>query len=557
MEGKDAGPKPRQQQKLGPKPEKACKRVAEVAPQSKLGSRPTSACKQAGGDVPTRKRRFSYGAFPKPIKGDVPYALSRPELADVSLGEMVRIILATSAWNEVLRPVLAELDAKRPKKGPAPAYSSEELESCLLYQRLAGAATYGEARQLLAGDRCHADRTVLGFDRPRKRVGAGLRLVKSLDGVPSEVTVWRHKQRFGLDEHVAAYRELFERLVQEHFEEFPELAEESRVVYWDGTVLLSHYTSFERVNRETGEVKPATLYGGGFRARKKNNAGKDGHGFNLVSAVTQSGLPLGARLTAIQKDEAKTARCILEEEWSQVVAPYLAQDGIGVMACDAAYSGRRFREAIHQAGFVPNCHAVSHARSERSMGNAENKETMRRTIQYRPNWQLTGHMALVCACGEGKTMRRAKKNADGVAVARLEGECRNCGHVSLTAGEWRKANNKKAIVKMQPDDPESYRDWRIGNPLTFYDRLSAQYGSARFGHQEGFHGALVTRFGLLKDKSWHRDRRQAERDVLQVFCGMHALAMEQRRRAASASRPSAPLTGAGISGPSPPLARAA
>jgi hypothetical protein len=543
VEGKDAGPRPRKDQKRSPGSGKACKRVTKV-PQADLGA---------------RKRRLAYGAFPTPLKGDVPYALSRPELAGVSLGEMVRLIVQTPSWDDVLRPVLAQMDADRPKRGPAPSYSSEELESCLLYQRLAGAATYGEARQLLAGDRGAQDRVALGLDRPRKRVGAGLRLVKSLDGVPSEVTIWRHKQRFGLDEHLAAYRELFERLVQEHFEEFPELAEEARVVYWDGSMLLSHYTSFERVNRETGEIKPPTLSGGGYRPRKPDNAGKDGHGFNLVSAITQTGLPLGARLTPINEPEATTARGILEDEWRQVVAPYLEDDLVRVMASDAAYTGGRFRQAVHQAGFIPNCHSVSHAKRERSTQNADRKSRSKLTIRYRKNWYLNGHHELFCKCGAGKTMRRASKKANGEAVGRLEGSCPNCDSVSLSAGEWRLfASSRKtnAVAKALPDEKGKI-DWRVGNPLTYYDRLSAQYGSARFGHQEGFHGSLVTRFGLLKEKSWHRDRRQAERDVLQVFCGMHALAMEQRRRAARSSCPSAPLTGAGISGPPPPLARAA
>jgi hypothetical protein len=158
--------------------------------------KPLETDRSAGASVtPLRKRRLSYGVFPKPLKGDVPYANSRPELADFSLGEKVRIVMSTPAWNEVLRPLLAAMDADRPRKGPAPSYSSEELESCLLYQRLAGKATYPEARALLAGDRGEQDRIALGFNQPRKRVGAGLRIVKSLDGVPSEVTVWRHKQQ--------------------------------------------------------------------------------------------------------------------------------------------------------------------------------------------------------------------------------------------------------------------------------------------------------------------------------------------------------------------------
>jgi hypothetical protein len=153
-------------------------------------------------------------------------------------------------------------------------------------------------------------------------------------------------------------------------------------------------------------------------------------------------------------------------------------------------------------------------------------------------------------------MRRAEKNADGEAVTRLEGACPQCGPISLTAGEWRRAGND--VAKTLPGEQDRI-DWRIGNPLTFSDPLSEKYGSARFGHNEGFHGALVTRFGLLKEKAYYRDGREAERDLLQVFCVMHALAMEQRRRAAHGVVPTAPMSGAGNGGPAPPLplARAA
>jgi transposase len=493
------------------------------------------------------------------MSGAVPYANSRPELAGISLGEKVRLVMSTTGWSEVMHPLLTALEELRPRKGPAPAYSSEELESCLLYQRLAGASTYGEARARLAGDRAEADRIALGFNGPRKRVGTGLRLVKSLDGVPSEATVWRHKARFGLDEHVAAYRTLFERLVRDHFEEFPELAQEATLVHWDGSVLLSHYTSFERLSKKTGEIKPPTLDGGGYRPRTKDNAGKDGHGFNLVAAVTQTGLPLGARLTPINEPEGKTARAILEGEWRRTVAPYLQDDLVRVMACDAAYSGAHFRQAIHRAGFLPNCHPVSHSTRERSLVNASRKDKAKLKIQYHEKWHLNGHHELACACGEGQTIRRASKNADGEAVSRLEGTCPNCKSVSLTVGRWRLAGNSKAgnsIAKATHRETDKI-DWRIGNPLTFNDPLSKAYGSARFGHNEGWHGALVTRFGLLKEKAWYRSGQAAERDLLQVFVTMHALAMEQRRRAARGKdQPSAPLVGM-CRAKAPPLARAA
>ncbi|MGH2852615.1 MAG: hypothetical protein ACRDLF_00265 [Solirubrobacteraceae bacterium] len=551
--------------------------------------------KQPAGGEPARKRRLRCGAFPEPLKGDVPYAKSRPELAGMSLGEQVRIIMGTPAWHEVLRPILDALDKDRPKKGPKPSYSSEELESCLLYQRMAGVATYAEARALLAGDRGARDRAVLGFDKARDRVGRSLRLVTSFEGVPSEATVWRHKRRFGLDEHARAYRELFERLLEEHFEEFPkQMSEEARLVHWDGSVLLSHYSSDERVSRATGEVKPPTLTGGDYRPRTKSNWGKDGHGFNLVACVTQTGLPLGAQLTPINVPEAKTAKGILEDDWRRIVAPYLEDDLVRVMAFDAAYSGGHMRKAVHRAGFVPNCHPVSHADRPRSMANADKKAKAKLKIRCCKNWHLNGHHELFCACGQGKTMRRAEKKVNGEAVCRLEGSCPNCGPVSLTAGQWRlfgDGKTGKSVAEMsgkeraedQANEPETAEDeqaedeqaedqengkkkkkkkavtdWRIGNPLTYDDPLSAKYGSARFGHNEGWHGQLVSRFGLLKEKAWVRDRRQSERDLLQVFCAMHALAKEQRRRSGQNPMPAAPLTGAGNSGPPPPaLARAA
>jgi hypothetical protein len=373
--------------------------------------------KQPKSEASPRKRRLRCGTtWPEPIKGDVPYANSRPELAGLCLGEKVRLVMSTPAWNEVMRPVLDALDAERPKLGPAPSYTSEELEACLLYQRLAGESTYAKARARLAGDHGERDREALGFDRPRKRVGTGLRLVRSWDGVPSEATVWRHKSRFGLDRHVAAYRVLFEALVREHFEEFPELADEAQIVHWDGSALLSHYTSRERTKRRkdgTKEVKPPTLVGGGFMRRTEDNPGKDGHGFCMVAGVTQSALPLVARLTPIQEKEHKTAAAIIQDEWRRVVARYLPDNKVRVMAGDGAYSGGLMREAVHRAGFIPNTHTVSHSKRDRSVDNAEDRRAARLEIRGRENWHLNGLFDLFCKCGKGKTYRRVSKKKSG------------------------------------------------------------------------------------------------------------------------------------------------
>ena len=205
--------------------------------------------------------------------------------------------------------------------------------------------------------------------------------------------------------------------------------------------------------------------------RDADNPGKDGHGFCMVAAVTQTGLPLGARLMRIQDDEATAARSILEDEWRRIVAPYLCGDKVRIMAGDGAYSGPDMRSAVHRAGFVPNTHTVSHANRERSLNNAEGRRAARLAIRGCKDWHLNGLHEIFCACGKGKTYRRVGKKKSGEAVARLEGSCPNCGSVSLTAGQWRLFETNKAVAKALPSEKHKI-DWRIGNPLTFDDPVS-------------------------------------------------------------------------------------
>lgn len=479
-----------------------------------------------------QRRKPRSKALPQPPVGvQTPYANCRDEWQGVGLGEKTRVVLDSQAWQDVMLPALARLDAERSKKGPAPSYSSAELESAVLFQKLAGVSTYGEARTLLASDRQEQTRVLLGFDKPRKRYGRGVTLVKSMDGVPSEATVWRHLQRWDLERHIEAYAELFQRLVQEHLED-ADFREEARTLNIDGSVIRSHYTSFERANRKTGEIKAPTLDGGGFMARTDSNSGKDGHGFNMVAVTTSTGLPLACRLTPLARKgygEGDTALAMLREEWRENVAPYLS-DKLAVLTGDAAYSKAELRAALREQGIIENCHPVSHADREVSKKNAAKKNSEAIQIQGYPDWRANGHRELYCVCGNGKVTPRVSRSKTGRAVARVEGECKNCGSVTITSGKWRLTEGPKRFVRLLPGE-EHKADWQFGNPLTFNADLGKQFGKNRFGHGEGFHGHLVTRFGLLKGKSWHRRREQAQLDFLMVYCSMHALAMEQRRRA--------------------------
>lgn len=250
---------------------------------------------------------------------------------------------------------------------------------------------------------------------------------------------------------------------------------------------------------------------------------------------------------------------MLRDEWPQRIAHRVDRttEQFGVMAFDAAYSGANVRTAVHGAGYVPNCHPVSHALRKRSIKNAATHDRARFAIDGKPGWQAKGHREVFCIHGNAATKRMLRRTKGGDAVAGIEGDCKQgCGHISITAGEWRTAQNPKRFTKVMPGD-EDRADW-MGNPLTFKDKVSKKYGRARFGHNEGFHGALVTRFGLLKGKANYSDIRQAERDFFGVFSIMHALAMEQRRRAAQATATHATASPPQRGGaPPPPLADAA
>lgn len=484
-----------------------------------------------------QRRKPRSKALPAPPSGvETPYANCRLEWKGVGLGAKVKVVLDSPAWQQVMVPALLELEAERPRKGPRPSYTSEELERAILFQKLAGFENYIQARNLLASDRHLETRELLGFDKPRTRRGKNKTVFKSLDGVPSEVTVWRHEQRWGLARHIDAYERLFQLLVQGHLED-ADFQEEARTLNIDGSVVRSHYTTFERLDRETGELKPPTLEGGGFMPRVEDNPGKDGHGFNMVSVTTSTGLPLAYRIVPLAtKDhgEGDTALAMFREEWREHVEPHLDPQ-LRVLSADSAYTKGELRAELRGLGIVENCHPVSHAKRQSSEENAAAKDAMVWQIQDYPNWRANGHRELSCVCGDYKLSRRVSQDKNGRAVVRVEGECKNCGSITITSGNWRAAQNPRHFVRCLPgEDKATCADWSFGNPLTFNDKQSKAFGRARFGHGEGFHGHLLKRFGLLKHKAWYRRREEAQLDFLMVFCSMHALAIEQRERAKAA-----------------------
>jgi hypothetical protein len=526
------------------------------------GLAPTPAADTSSAAEKHPRSRFRVAKeFPPIPDGTVLYGKGRPELKQMNDGELMLVIVRSAAWRDVVTPVCEELDRTRPSRGPKPLYTSEELEYVLLYQLLCGLRCYREARDRLAGDRGAVVRAALGFNRPRSL--RGRRVVSLTSGVPSEPTISRHLNHFDPELRRATYRRLFERLVREHFEFFPEFREDARVLGMDGTHILTHFTApvcrkqtkeeekrqaeseeapktldelcttdWSRVVNETEQI---TCRDGGYLPYDKTMGKAGGHGFNLVATVTANGLPLEFAVVPINASEKRVSEAILRERFAQNILPYLNRTRLHILTADGGFTSPTLRNLLRSFGILENIQMVSHGKDERTRVRAEVERGQAIPIEGYPNWHANGLREISCACGSGLVSSRVGVSRRGCAFARLEGRCTECGSITITSGQWRLAQNPKQFRLAHPGDPVKNRDWTFGNPLTYDSPVAAALGKARFGQNEGFHGALERRFRLIKGKRWYRSRVEAETDTAVIFCVMHALAMEQRRRAAAQS----------------------
>jgi len=196
---------------------------------------------------------------------------------------------------------------------------------------------------------------------------------------------------------------------------------------------------------------------------------------------------------------------------------------------------------------IENIHLASHGKSEESERNVAKKDGQRLPLKGAPTdendeplWYANGHRKVLCACGGLTLSKRFGLDAKGHAFARVEARCPNCGTYNVTSAGWRTADNSKSFTRMQPHDPRDVADFALGNGLTYNDKLAEAYGSSRFGHQEGFHCQLTTRFKLKQHKRWYRRKNQVEIDARMAFSFMKALALHTYA-SADVTRGSPPL----------------
>jgi hypothetical protein len=495
----------------------------------------------------TPRVRFS-GEFPEPLKGDVPHALVRPELADLDEAAIVALVRSSRAWQEVIVPRCEAIDVRRRKHARTPPlYESETLEAVLLYGRVCGLKTYREIRDRLAGDRGKKIRAELGLDR--RRLAPGQTVVTLRSGIPSEATICRHRTKhFPEVERVEAYLELETRLRDEHLE-MDGLRREARNLDMDGTAVLTHYTApiYEKQKRRgkksrAEQKQQKKLVNGGLSARgypritapdagyMPFSAGLQwwGHGWELVSIVTQTGVPLAWDIIPAGEASERTSAIRIVREQMPSVIDKLGPRMTRILSADGGFTDDELREACHEIGIHENIHHVSHA--DKSKPRARRMDKDRIPILGYSKWFSNGHRELRCACGEGRAVKRSALGPDGESIPRVEGQCRNCGSITITSGDWYLAWNPRQWRRVDPRDEKRVPAYLFGNPLTFNDPVAREYGHKRFGHNEGFHSMLGSRYGLTDEKRWFRRRNQVVIECATTFSIMHAVAMEWRRR---------------------------
>jgi hypothetical protein len=530
-------------------------------PATKSGSAPSPGPRSR----PTRSTTLP----PAPTDRTLDYAKCRDELKGIEPGEVVLAIEATHAWQQVMVPLLDDVDARRraPRPGEAKRrgrpsqYSAHDFERMELLRRVLGLTSTKATRDWLTTDRACPTRAMFGLNRVRPHFGGKVR--KLMEGIPSDGTMSDYRVNwFGEADRAAAYQLLERFLLIEKLMASPDGAAELDVLYADGSKLETHYTppkmrKGEICNAELrpdshGHLRsPITAPDAGFIPNTGGNADHSGAGWNIVFISTIRGTIVTRRCPPLNASESGTLTDMVEE-LGEVLSSF--ERRLRVMTTDGAFNSQALRAKLHDIGVVDNIHLSSHStKASKSLKSVAQRDRKRYAIEGSRTWEADGHRQLHCKCGKGKTVRRVRVNAAGRAIVATQGECKHgCGTVRVQAGLWRLAKNPDRFVRCRPGEQDN-ADWTFGNPLTFHDEVAKSYGVPRYNAQEGMFGSqFTTRFSLLKNKRWFRRQTQVELEVSMVISITHGLSLMRYERmpAAAASPP-------GPGGAPPPLAAAA
>jgi hypothetical protein len=138
--------------------------------------------------------------------------------------------------------------------------------------------------------------------------------------------------------------------------------------------------------------------------------------------------------------------------------------------------------------------------------------------------------------------KRFHRTEKGRLIPRLEGQCVNCGPITITSGDWKYTEKK---WKHRSTHPAGEPDLQMGNPLTFSNPIAKGLAKRRFAVQEGVHSILATRFPLLRGRQRVKYLEDVELRTAMTFARSTGSLTRARsspkhpRRNSSRSRPDA------------------
>jgi hypothetical protein len=283
--------------------------------------------------------------------------LKQAELEDITDGQLTNLIIGTPEFDEVIGPMLAQIDernrtvGKGKNMGRPSRFTSLQLESFLLYRRVAGFADIKETR------------VQLFFDREAQE------LLDLTNGLPSLKTMSRYmRERLDLSKRADLYCEVDRRLRQRVLR-LPGVDDECRILGMDGSRQGTKFTAPipEVVNKKkTGKIvngdiaegepgaitAPTAGYVGGYHA-------KSGKGWQLLSLWSHHGTLLGWDISPLHEAETKAAERVLDS-YEREVLPFRENKKPSVLTADGAFSANRIREHLQEMFIVPNIHKASH-----------------------------------------------------------------------------------------------------------------------------------------------------------------------------------------------------
>lgn len=478
-----------------------------------------------------RERRLRYGQLPAPDpRADLYWGISQPELRGVCDAQLAKLILNSPEFEQVLGPKLDQIDARsRTVRGTStmgrPArWSARQMETLLVYRRVAGLSTIKRARERLVAKPEH--QLLLGFGH----------------SLPSEATITRYKlQHFSANERRDLYREL-DRQLRQRVMQLPGFDQEASKLGIDGSRQGTRYTPPIPETDDQGRGIPNTVRNadipkgqpGAITAPDAGIVGKGGgpkagQGWQFIGLFSEHGTLLGWDISALNRHELNGAKRVLDD-YEREVLPHRGETTLSVCTADSGFASSAFHQQLQNLRIVPNVHQASH--KDQSWANVSELDKTWRYFahpskhHYR-NWGANGHSEISCKCGEGVTERIfSVSEKTGKLTIATRGSCPNCGSIRITAGKWRKsATSGKLVLAL-----DGGADRSIGNSLTFHDPLSHEYGQDRFGWGESVHATLERRFGLLKDRSVMRSKTEVETEFAIAASGISLLLLERARR---------------------------